>query len=173
MSGSAPPHPFYDPLRILWDVSTNSNVLIPPRKHQRYKNYDTHTVHVVHPPYSNITPYTMCAIHIIAVCGCIITCTWLVQLRHGCMVLFTDDLFLTIQITKATGDILIDLDISNCLALTDQSCCSISRHCVVLEVLGLRNHRDMKGTDLIKFFQNKERARNFRSVTMSGSKNVR
>ena len=70
------------------------------------------------------------------------------------------------------GDTLVDLDISSCLELTDQSCASISRHCVALEALGLKNHREMKGMDLIKFFQDKTRAKNFRSISMSGSKNV-
>ena len=89
-----------------------------------------------------------------------------------CQVVEFDDFYQILQITKALGDVLLDLDISNCLALTDQSCASIARHCVVLEVLGLKNHREMKGTDLITFFQNKERAKHFRSITMSGSKNV-
>ena len=43
---------------------------------------------------------------------------------------------------------------------------------MALEVLGLRNNRDIKGTDLIKFFQDRARAKHFRSITMSGSKNV-
>ena len=76
------------------------------------------------------------------------------------------------QITKEAGSTLVHLDISNCLALTDLSCVSISKHCKVLEVLGLRNLQEIKGTDLSSFFLNESRAKGFKSITLSGSKNV-
>ena len=66
----------------------------------------------------------------------------------------------------------MNLDISNCQSLTDQSCASIARHCVNLEFLGMRNLRDLSGTKLSKMFHDKERASIFQSITLSGSKNV-
>lgn len=76
------------------------------------------------------------------------------------------------QITNEAGGTLVHLDISSCLSLTDQSCASISKHCKVLEVLGLRNLREIKGTELSAFFLDEIRAKSFRSITLSGSKNV-
>ena len=77
-----------------------------------------------------------------------------------------------IQITKTAGTTLESLDISNCMSLTDQSCASIARHCVALEVLGMRNLKELSGDGLSKFFRDKRRASNFRSITLSGTKNV-
>ena len=66
----------------------------------------------------------------------------------------------------------MNLDISNCQSLTDQSCTSIARHCVSLEFLGMRNMKDMTGHTLSKMFQDEERASVFQGITLSGSKNV-
>ena len=67
---------------------------------------------------------------------------------------------------------MVNLDISNCQLLTDQSCASIARHCVSLEFLGMRNMRDLTGNKLAKMFLDKDRASSFQSITLSGSKNV-
>ena len=75
------------------------------------------------------------------------------------------------QITRTAGRLLIELDISNCLTLTDKSCSSIARHCKCVEVLGLRNLREVKGTELSEFFLD-GRAKHFRVATLSGTKNV-
>ncbi len=66
----------------------------------------------------------------------------------------------------------MNLDISNCQSLTDQSCASIARHCVNLEFLGMRNMKDLTGLKLSKMFQDKDRASSFQCITLSGSKNV-
>ena len=81
--------------------------------------------------------------------------------------------FHPLQITASAGQTLLNLDLSNCLSLTDQCCTSIARNCKVLEVLGLTNLKEIKGDNLCKFFQNEERARQFRAIMLSGSKNVR
>ena len=65
-----------------------------------------------------------------------------------------------------------ELDIPNCLSLTDACCASIARNCKVLEVLGLTNLKDLRGTDLCKFFHD-DRDKQFRAIMLSGSKNVR
>lgn len=81
--------------------------------------------------------------------------------------------FHPLQITASAGQTLLNLDLSNCLSLTDQCCTSIARNCKVLEVLGLTNLKEIKGDNLCKFFQNEERARQFRAIMLSGSKNVK
>ena len=80
---------------------------------------------------------------------------------------------LTLQITASAGQTLLNLDVSNCLSLTDQCCTSIAHNCKVLEVLGLTNLKEIKGDDLCRFFHNEERAKQFRAIMLSGSKNVR
>lgn len=86
--------------------------------------------------------------------------------NHACV-------FHPLQITASAGQTLLNLDLSNCLSLTDQCCTSIARNCKVLEVLGLTNLKEIKGDNLCKFFQNEERAKQFRAIMLSGSKNVR
>ena len=76
------------------------------------------------------------------------------------------------QITRIAGSTLMEFDISNCKSVTDQSCASISCHCVALETLGLRNLQNVTGSDLLELFQKKKRAKLFRMITLSGSKNV-
>lgn len=76
------------------------------------------------------------------------------------------------QITSAAGQTLLELDLSNCLSLTDECCASIARNCKVLEVLGLTNLKELRGTDLCKFFHD-DRAKQFRAIMLSGSKNIR
>ena len=66
----------------------------------------------------------------------------------------------------------MEFDVSNCVSLTEQACSSISNHCTALEVLGLRNLRSITGKGLEKFFIDKKRAKNFRIITLSGSKFV-
>lgn len=63
------------------------------------------------------------------------------------------------------------LDLSSC-TLTDESCQSIARHCQCIEELGLRNVREITGVPLNQLFQDKERAKNIRAVTLSGSRKV-
>jgi len=75
------------------------------------------------------------------------------------------------QITSAAGQTLLELDLSNCLSLTDECCASIAQNCKVLEVLGLTNLKELRGTDLSKFFHD-DRAKQFRAIMLSGSKNV-
>lgn len=76
------------------------------------------------------------------------------------------------QITSTAGSTLVNFDISSCLSLTDQSCASISRHCVALESLGMCNLKEITGHHLSNFFLDKKRSSNFRSITLSGTKNV-
>ena len=65
----------------------------------------------------------------------------------------------------------MELDLSNCLWLTNRTPAAIARHCHSLERLGLRNMRELNGTELSRLFLDK-RAKNFKSITLSGSKNV-
>lgn len=81
--------------------------------------------------------------------------------------------FDSLQITASAGQTLLNLDVSNCLSLTDQCCTSIAHNCKILEVLGLTNLKEIKGDDLCRFFHNEERAKQFRAIMLSGSKNVR
>lgn len=76
------------------------------------------------------------------------------------------------QITKTAGSTLMNFDISNCPSLTDQSCASISRYCMALEVLGMRNLKAITGEGLSQFFLDKKRADKFQKILLSGSKNV-
>lgn len=66
----------------------------------------------------------------------------------------------------------MSFDISNCTSLTDQSCTSIARHCTALEVLGMRNLKGLDGHGLSDFFLDEKKASNFRSIALSGTKNV-
>ena len=81
------------------------------------------------------------------------------------------DLSLTSQLTKSTGKAIESLDLSSC-TLTDESCQSIARHCQCIEELGLRNLREITGVPLNQLFQDRERAKNIRAVTLSGSRKV-
>ncbi|XP_064381962.1 F-box/LRR-repeat protein 7-like isoform X2 [Halichondria panicea] len=74
------------------------------------------------------------------------------------------------MITKATGHSLVNLDVSNCLWLTNRTPAAIARHCHALEKLGLRNMKELNGRELCPLFLDK-RAKNFKSITLSGSKN--
>ena len=63
------------------------------------------------------------------------------------------------------------LDLSNC-TITDESCRSIAQHCSCLEELDLKNIRQITGVPLRRLFLDKERAKNIRTVTLSGSREV-
>lgn len=76
------------------------------------------------------------------------------------------------MITSRLGVHLMDFDISNCLMLTDDACACISKHCRVLERLGMSNLREIKGTQLSKYFQDGDRAKMFKGITLSGSKQI-
>lgn len=66
----------------------------------------------------------------------------------------------------------MEFNVSTCEDLTDQSCASISEHCMVLEVLGLRNLKNITGSGLSSLFLDEKRAKQFRSISLSGSKKV-
>lgn len=85
----------------------------------------------------------------------------------------TSVFFCCCQITETAGKTLVSFDISSCQSLTDQSCASIARYCTSLEVLGMRNLRAVTGENLSEFFLDRKRAESFRSITLSGTKNVR
>ena len=76
-----------------------------------------------------------------------------------------------LQIVRKTGVNLIELDVSGCLELTDLTCSSIANHCQRLEMLGMMNLREVRGTELCRLFMDK-RAKNFKCITLSGTKNV-
>ena len=63
------------------------------------------------------------------------------------------------------------MDVSNC-SITDRTFASITNYCRCIEVLGLRNLREVEGTPLVRLFQDGERAKNITAVTLSGSKKV-
>lgn len=77
----------------------------------------------------------------------------------------------SLQLTRNTGRTLESLDLSNC-NLTDETCVSIVRHCQCIEVLGLRNLREITGTPLNKLFTDRERRKSITGITMSGSRKV-
>ncbi len=70
------------------------------------------------------------------------------------------------------GGILVELDISNCTWLTNRVSVAIARYCQRLERLGLSNMWELNGPELSPLFLD-TRAKHFRSITLSGSKNVR
>lgn len=71
----------------------------------------------------------------------------------------------------AAGRALVELDISKCLALGEESCSSIARHCQRIEVIGLRNLTGITGRGLLAMFPD-QRTKGLRCLTLSGSKNV-
>lgn len=70
------------------------------------------------------------------------------------------------------GHILIELDISGCPSLTDASCKSMAQYCQCIEFIGMRNMRNITGTELCPLFEDTNRAGNIRYVAFSGSKDV-
>ncbi|KAL5471170.1 hypothetical protein EMCRGX_G029257 [Ephydatia muelleri] len=75
------------------------------------------------------------------------------------------------MITQLAGRHLVELDVSNCLQLTDLSCSSIADHCQRLEVLGLMHLGEVRGTELSRLFLDK-RAKKLKSVSLSGTTNL-
>jgi hypothetical protein len=76
------------------------------------------------------------------------------------------------EICRFTGSHLTCLDLSSCTALTERVCYHISQHCRFLQKLSVSLCRALTGVNLLPLLQDTKRAKEIRSLTFTGCKEL-